>query len=134
MLEGIETRQQKNTGDISPAGARSGLLAGGGLIGALLTSACCVLPLVLFTLGAGGAWIGALTSLAPYQPVFAAMALGFIGAGFWSLRRRRKACAMEGYCTTTAATRITTVALWAAALLVLLSLAWPYLAPRLLGS
>jgi mercuric ion transport protein len=42
----------------------------GGLLGALATSSCCVLPLVLFSIGAGGGWIGKLTALARYQPVF----------------------------------------------------------------
>lgn len=38
--------------------------------GAVGAVACCILPLALFTLGVTGAWIGALTALAPYQPVF----------------------------------------------------------------
>src|SRR5215472_4108367 len=44
------------------------LLAAGGVIGALATSSCCVVPLVLFGLGVSGAWIANLTQLAPYQP------------------------------------------------------------------
>ena len=31
-------------------------------------------------MGIGGAWIGNLTALAPYQPIFAAVAIGFLGA------------------------------------------------------
>jgi mercuric ion transport protein len=30
----------------------------GGILGALAASSCCIIPLVLFTLGIGGAWIG----------------------------------------------------------------------------
>ena len=38
--------------------ARRTLLAVGGLLGAVLASACCILPLALVTLGVSGAWIG----------------------------------------------------------------------------
>ena len=54
---------------------RKGLLAGGGAIGAVLASACCILPLVLFSLGIGGAWMSNLTMLKPYQPLFIAFTL-----------------------------------------------------------
>ena len=48
--------------------ARGALAAGG--LAALLASTCCLGPLVLVTLGFGGAWIGNLTALEPYRPVF----------------------------------------------------------------
>lgn len=62
---------------------RQKLVAAGGVLGALAASSCCLLPLALFGLGIGGAWIGNLTALAPYQPIFVAIALGLIGYGFW---------------------------------------------------
>src|SRR5262249_51569837 len=34
------------------------LMAAVGLVGALAASSCCILPLVLFSLGVSGAWIG----------------------------------------------------------------------------
>lgn len=40
-------------------------IAAGGILGAIAASSCCILPLVLFSLGIGGAWIGNLTALAP---------------------------------------------------------------------
>ena len=42
---------------------RKGLVASGSVIGAVLASACCILPLVLFSLGIGGAWMSNLTAL-----------------------------------------------------------------------
>jgi len=45
--------------------ARQRLVIAGGIIGALVASSCCIVPLVLFSLGVGGAWIGNLTALAP---------------------------------------------------------------------
>jgi len=47
----------------------------GGLGAAIGSTACCILPLVLFSLGISGAWIGTLTSLNQYQPWFVAVAL-----------------------------------------------------------
>ena len=32
--------------------------ATGGILGAIAASSCCILPLVLFTLGVSGSWIG----------------------------------------------------------------------------
>ncbi len=51
------------------------LVATGGILGAIAASSCCIAPLVLFSLGSSGAWIGNLTALAPYQPYFIAATL-----------------------------------------------------------
>ena len=64
-----------------------------GLLGALAATSCCVLPLVLFSIGVGGAWIGNLTALAPYQPIFVTLTLGFLGYGSWLVYRRPADCA-----------------------------------------
>lgn len=116
------------------AGDRSGLLAGASVFGAVLASSCCIVPLALFSLGIGGAWIANLTALAPYKPYFATIAGALILAGFISMRRRRRrSCDVDGYCATTLSTRVTTVALWASSLLVIVVLLWPYLFPILIG-
>lgn len=54
---------------IGDVGDRQNWVAAGGVLGAIAASSCCVLPLVLFSVGIGGAWIGNLTALAPYQPI-----------------------------------------------------------------
>ena len=78
---------------------RKGWLAAGGVLGAVLASTCCIGPLVLLSLGISGAWIGNLTALEPYKPVFAAIALVFIGLGFWQVYvRPRMACEPGSYC------------------------------------
>ena len=51
-------------------GARQKLVAAGGILAAMAASSCCIVPLLLFSLGVSGAWIGNLTRLAPYQPDF----------------------------------------------------------------
>ncbi len=118
---------------LAPREATSGWLAGGGVVSGLLATTCCVLPLALFSMGVGGAWMGTLRSLEAYQPVFAVLAIAFIAAGCWSLRRRRRACTADGYCATTTATRVITVALWVATALVALSVAWPWLFAFVVG-
>ena len=85
--------------ETASARRRTGWAAAGGVLGAVGASSCCILPLVLFSLGAGGAWIGNLTALAPYQPIFVAITLGFLGYGFYAVYwRPRKACAEGAAC------------------------------------
>lgn len=112
---------------------REGWLAGGGIVGALLASACCVLPLVLFTLGIGGAWVGQLTALAPYQPWFWAAGALFVAGGLVSMWRDRRACRVDGSCAPSRAQRIAHVLLWLAALLLAVVALWPLIVPTLLG-
>ena len=78
-----------NTQKDSNAGTNWSL--GTALGAALGASACCTIPLALVSFGAGGAWIGSLTALAPYRWVFVGLALGALGyAGYneWRLSRR----------------------------------------------
>ena len=56
-----------------PKSGRSALAAGG--VAAILASTCCLGPLVLVALGFSGAWIGNLTALEPYRPIFHLAAL-----------------------------------------------------------
>jgi mercuric ion transport protein len=89
---------------VTSGGAR--LLSLGGIAAALGAASCCVIPFALFTLGVSGAWIGNLTALEPYQPIFAALALGFIALGAWRLRRKAQIACADGYCGTPRADRI----------------------------
>ena len=102
------------------------------MLGAFLASACCIGPLVLLTLGISGAWIGNLTALEPYKPIFAVIALGFIAAGFWQLYfRKPTVCEPDSYCARPASARITKTALWASLILVVAALTIDWWAPLL---
>lgn len=123
---------EKQTGEVDTGVNRSskGWLAAGGLLGAVFASACCVGPLVLLTLGISGAWIGNLTALEPYKPVFALIALGFIGAGFRQVYfRRPTTCEPGSYCAKPSSARITQAALWIALVLVVAALTITWWAP-----
>ena len=109
------------------------LLAFGGILAALGAASCCVVPFALFTLGISGAWIGNLTALEPYQPVFAVIALGAVGSGFYRVYRKPKAaCADGSWCATPRSTRTAKTGLWTATILVAVALAFPRLAPLFL--
>src|SRR5260370_25405691 len=73
-----------------------GVMASGGLLGALAASSCCILPIVLFGLGVSGAWIGNLTQIAPYQPYIIAATLAFLGGGYWLVHRSSQAACADG--------------------------------------
>jgi len=110
-------------------------LAVAGLAAAIGASSCCVLPLVLFALGVSGAWIGNVAVLAPYQPYFIVAAVAFLGVGFFRVYRRpRTACAEGETCARPGSTRLVKIALWAASVLVAIAVAFPYVAPLLLGA
>jgi len=106
----------------------------GGIAAALGASACCILPLVLFALGIGGAWVSYLTALHPFRPYFIAAAVLFVGIGFYKIYSKPKAeeCAEGSFCARPDSDWINKIALWAAAALVGLAAVWPYIAPPLL--
>lgn len=72
------------------------LAAAGGILGAVAASSCCIAPLVLFSLGVSGAWIGNLTALAPYQPYFIVATMAFLGTGYWLVYRRKSTVCSDG--------------------------------------
>jgi mercuric ion transport protein len=111
------------------------LMAAGGLVGALAASSCCILPLVLFSLGVSGAWIGNFTQLAPYQPYFIAVAAGCLGYGYWLVYRSTKlACADGDACARPLPNRLVKTGLILASLLVVAALGFDFLAPLFLNS
>lgn len=108
----------------------NGLLATGAMAGAVLASACCVVPLLLVTLGISGAWIGNLTALEPYKPYVAAVTLGLVGLGLWRVYFQPKPVCEEGsYCATPQSTLVTKSALWLGAAITLLAITISWWAP-----
>src|SRR6516225_1995509 len=96
-----------------------GILAAGGVIGALAASSCCIVPLVLFAIGVSGARIANLTQLAPYQPYFIAATLACLAGGYGLLYRSRKmVCTDDQVCARPLSSRIVTSGLILATILV----------------
>lgn len=112
---------------------RQRLVAVGGILGALAASSCCIIPLILFSLGIGGAWIGNLTALAPYKPLFVTTTAGVLGYGFYLVYwKPRRACADDAACARPIPSRLVQLALWIATVLVVAAFAFDYVAPLLL--
>jgi mercuric ion transport protein len=109
--------------------ARKVFVTVGSITAALAAASCCVIPLVLFTLGVSGAWISRLTALAPYQPLFVVLTLTFLAWGFWMVYRKPKIACAEGYCARPISDRIAKTGLWVATVLIALALSFPYVAP-----
>lgn len=103
----------------------------GGLITAILASACCLGPLVLVMVGVSGAWISNLTLLEPYRPVFIGAALVFMGLAwrriYWAPAAAE--CEPGTLCALPQSNRVYRVMFWTVSALVLLAFGFPYLAP-----
>ena len=127
-------RQQHADGEISVrtgvrAGAReSAALALGG-IAALLVGACCVGPLVLVAIGLGGAWLSNLTSLDPYRPVFAGIALISLAFAWRRIYRPAGECNPGEICAVPAIRTTHKIGFWAVVGLLVLMFGFPYIAP-----
>lgn len=114
---------------------RQRVMAAGGMFGALAASSCCILPLVLFSLGVSGAWIGNFTRLAPYQPYFIAATLLFLGSGYWLVYRSgTRACAEGETCAQPLRNRIVKAILLLATILVAAALGLDFIVPLFLTS
>lgn len=75
------------------------LFASAGAVGAaLVASACCTLPLLLATLGIGGAFLTPLAGFSFLTPVFALLSLGLIGAGWYLWKRGGSEDCVDGSC------------------------------------
>src|SRR5258708_15442214 len=100
-----------------------------GILAALGASACCVGPLVLLTLGVSGAWIGSLTALEPYRPIFIGLTLLFLGFAFYRLYLVRPACSPESACANPRTLKRQRLGFWIVTVLVLSLIAVPWFAP-----
>ena len=109
-------------------GAGGGPLLAGGLA-ALLASACCLGPLVLLALGVSGAWIGNLTALEPYRPVFIVVAAGALVVAERRIWRPQSVCAPGEVCAVPQVQRAQKFLFGVVAALTLIALVFPYVAP-----
>ena len=102
-----------------------GVLAAGGLA-AILASTCCLGPLVLVTLGFSGAWIGNLTALEPYRPIFIGVALVALFFAWRRIFRPVDACKPGEICAIPQVRTLYKLIFWIAVAFVAVALAFPY--------
>lgn len=102
--------------------------AGGGVAAAIASTLCCAGPLVLVALGMSGA--GLARVFEPLRPYFVAVTVIFLGAGFVMLRRQeRMACTPGSLCASPRAMRWMRRSLWAATILAVPLLTFPWWSP-----
>lgn len=106
---------------------RGALFAGG--LAAILASTCCLGPLVLVALGFSGAWIGNLTALEPYRPVFIGAALVAMFFAYQRIFRPVQACKPSEVCAVPHVKSTYKVIFWLVAALVVIALVFPYVLP-----
>lgn len=105
-----------------------GALISGG-VAALLASACCLGPLVLISLGISGAWLGHLTLLEPYSVWFvgaSVIALVFAYRRIWWPQTE---CSPDQVCAVPSVNRAYKTLFVIAAILLLVGLVFPLIAP-----
>jgi mercuric ion transport protein len=112
--------------------AETGSLATGG-IAATLASACCAGPLVLVSLGVGGAWIGYLTVLEPFRWIFISIAVAALVFAWRRLYRPAAQCEPGRACAVPGTRRAYKIAFWLVTAFVAIAAALPYAAGLFLG-
>lgn len=110
-----------------PQPGRGALFAGG--LAALLASTCCLGPLVLVALGVSGAWIGNLTALEPYRPIFIGVALVALFFAHRRIFRPAQDCKPGEVCAIPQVRASYKGLFWIVAVLVLIALGFPYVVP-----
>src|SRR6266481_64665 len=101
----------------------------GGVLAAIGATACCFGPLLLVTLGFGGAWAARLQALTPLQPVFIGLTLVFIGFAFHRLYIRPRQCAPGEVCEAPDVLRRQRVAFWIVVAVIVAMLVFPFFSP-----
>lgn len=100
-----------------------------GVLTAIGASMCCVGPLVLLGLGIGGTWVGSLTAMEPYRPIFIGLTLLFLGLAFRKLYLVPQVCALDTNCADPRTIKRQRLTFWIVAVLLLGLLVLPSLAP-----
>jgi mercuric ion transport protein len=100
-----------------------------GALAAIGASVCCVGPLVLLTLGIGGAWIANLTVLEPMRPWFIAATLLFLGLAFRRLYLQPQVCEPGASCAEPIVLERQRLIFWVVTLVLLGLLLVPWVAP-----
>jgi mercuric ion transport protein len=101
----------------------------GAVLAAIGASVCCVAPLLLLSLGIGGAWISTLTSMEAVRPFFIILTLVFIGLGYRKLYLLPVNCEEGEACASAEVKQNQQLIFWMGSGLILLLLAFPWYAP-----
>ena len=92
-------------------------------------SLCCVAPLVLLSLGIGGAWIANVSAFEPFRPVFLLLTLVFISLTFKKLYLTPQKCESDKACANDRAIKKQRLFFWVVTIPLVGLIAFPWFAP-----
>jgi copper chaperone CopZ len=103
----------------------------GAISAAIAASVCCVVPLILLTLGISGAWVSNLAAFEPYRPIFISISLSLLGLAFYrvyskSIKSIDNECTTGNICATPQANKITKIIFTLSTVLILGLVTFPY--------
>lgn len=105
--------------------AETGSLITGGVAG-VFASVCCAGPLILVSVGLGGAWVSYLTALTPYRWVFIGIAMVALAFAWKKIYRPAAQCETGEACAVPNTRRAYKIAFWFVTALVAIAAAFPY--------
>lgn len=108
-------------------GVKGSLVAG--VLAAIGASVCCVGPLLLLTLGIGGAWVSTMTALEPVRPYLMAVTLVFVGLAFRRLYLVPQVCEPGTPCADPRTLKRQRLLFWLVSFMLAALLALPLAAP-----
>lgn len=109
--------------------AKGTLIAG--LLAGITASACCAGPLVLLMLGVSGGWISNFSALEPYRPIFIGIAGIFLWLAYRKIYRKPQVCSTDAACATQQGQRTQRILFWVIAIVIALSISFPWYGPVL---
>jgi mercuric ion transport protein len=99
----------------------------GTILAAIGASVCCVGPLLLLSLGFGGAWMSTLTSMEAVRPFFFALTLLLIWMGFMKVYLSDDECQDSDVCVDPKVHRNQRIIFWIGSISILLLLSVPWI-------
>lgn len=103
---------------------KENLFIGGGVFAAVVSSLCCVLPLVAVVFGLGA--FGAAAFFETLRPYLLALAFTAVAFGFYRVYFRREACADGDSCSTKPVNKMNQLFLWLATVAIVAFAFAPY--------
>ncbi len=104
---------------------RSLLLA---IVAGIGASACCIGPLLLLSLGMGGAWVGNLTAMEPYSGYFTAITLVILGVVYHKLYISPQKCEEDAICANPKVLTNQRIIFWLVSFILITMMSFPYYA------
>lgn len=99
------------------------------VLAAFGATACCVGPLLLVSLGFGGAWLASLRALESWQPLFAGVTIACVALAFYRLYIAPRRCAPDEICAAPAVLRRQRIVFCLIVTLIIVLFSFPLFAP-----